>query len=112
LTFIRANVSTVFQISYAAVGPTEVRVGFVVLNAVLIIFPPNSIDWLPLTYPNLCSLVWSSATLVIFLVTMVKQVRQLAIEEPPIEGTTPVAQRSEWESSGLRAVTARTPRRG
>jgi phosphatidylglycerophosphate synthase len=57
LSLIRANVSGVFQISYAAVGPTEVRVGFVGLNALLIIFPPQSIDWgLPMTYPNLWSL--------------------------------------------------------
>jgi archaetidylinositol phosphate synthase len=30
LSFIRAQVSDVFQLTYAAVGPTEVRVGFVV----------------------------------------------------------------------------------
>ena len=83
LSFIRANVSNVFQITYAAVGPTEVRVGFIVLNALLIIFPPDTVDWgLPLTYPNLWSLAWSSAMLVTFMVTMVKQVRQLATEEP------------------------------
>jgi hypothetical protein len=89
LSFIRASVSNVFQITYAAVGPTEVRVGFIVLNALLIIFPPDTIDWgLPLTYPNLWSLAWSSAMLVTFLVTMVKQVRQLSIEEPAGEGAT------------------------
>jgi archaetidylinositol phosphate synthase len=83
LSFIRANVTNVFQLAYAAVGPTEVRVGFVVLNALLIIFPPDTIDWgLPLTYPNLWSLAWSSSMLVTFLVTMVKQVRELAVEEP------------------------------
>jgi phosphatidylglycerophosphate synthase len=112
LSFIRANVSGVFQITYAAVGPTEVRVGFVVLNALLIIFPPESLDWgLPLTYPNLWSLAWSSAMLVTFLLTMVKQVRQLAIEEPSLEGAAPLPQHSEWEPSGLRAITTRNPRR-
>jgi hypothetical protein len=90
-----------------------VRVGFVALNALLIIFPPESLNWgLPLTYPNLWSLAWSSATLVTFLVTMVKQVRQLAIEEPAPAGAAPLPQRSEWEPSGLRAVTTRNPRRG
>jgi archaetidylinositol phosphate synthase len=97
LTFIRANVSAVFQISYAAVGPTEVRLGFVVLNAVLIIFPPDSIDWLPLTYPNLCSLAWSSATLVTFLVSMVNQVRELAVEEPAREYSAELAPRPARE---------------
>ncbi len=96
LSFIRANVSNVFQISYAAIGPTEVRVGFVVLNALLIIFPPDTINWgLPLTYPNLWSLAWSSAMLVTFIVTMVKQVRQLAAEEPVSEVTAPVG-RAPW----------------
>jgi archaetidylinositol phosphate synthase len=88
LSFIRANVSNVFQITYAAVGPTEVRVGFIALNALLIIFPPGTVDWgLPLTYPNLWSLAWSSSMLVTFLMTMVKQVRQLANEEPLAQGT-------------------------
>jgi archaetidylinositol phosphate synthase len=99
LSFIRANVSNVFQITYAAIGPTEVRVGFVVLNALLIIFPPDTVDWgLPLTYPNLWSLAWSSAMLVTFLVTMVKQVRHLAIEEPVRERAAPVG-RGQWLES-------------
>jgi archaetidylinositol phosphate synthase len=97
LSFIRANVSGVFQISYAAVGPTEVRVGFVVLNALLIIFPPQSVDWgLPVTYPNLWSLAWSAATLVTFLVCMVKQVRQLAVEEPAREYAAPLPRSGAW----------------
>jgi archaetidylinositol phosphate synthase len=97
LSFIRANVSGVFQISYAAVGPTEVRVGFVVLNALLIIFPPQSVDWgLPMTYPNLWSLAWSGATLVTFLVCMVKQVRQLAVEEPAREYAAPLSRSGPW----------------
>jgi archaetidylinositol phosphate synthase len=100
LSFIRANVSGVFQISYAAVGPTEVRVGFVVLNALLIIFPPDSIDWgLPLTYPNLWSLAWSAATLVTFLVCTVKQVRQLAIEEPAREYAAPLPRSAAWREA-------------
>jgi archaetidylinositol phosphate synthase len=96
LSFLRANISNVFQITYAAVGPTEVRVGFVVLNALLIIFPPDTVDWgLPLTYPNLWSLAWSSAMLVTFLVTMVKQVRHLAAEEPVRESAAPSG-RGQW----------------
>jgi phosphatidylglycerophosphate synthase len=92
LSFIRANVSNVFQLAYAAVGPTEVRFGFLVLNALLIIFPPDTVDWgLPLTYPNLWSLAWSSSMLVTFLVTMVKRVRQLAVEEPRSAGVSRLA---------------------
>jgi hypothetical protein len=63
-----------------------------VLNALLITFPPDTVDWgLPLTYPNLWSLAWSSAMLVTFLVTMVKQVRQLAVEEPRYTGVLRLA---------------------
>jgi archaetidylinositol phosphate synthase len=111
LSFIRANVSGVFQITYAAVGPTEVRVGFVVLNALLIIFPPESIDWgLPLTYPNLWSLAWSSATLVTFLVCMVKQVRHLAIEEPAPRRAAWIEADAGW--MGLSKAVAEPVRRG
>ena len=100
LSFIRANVSGVFQISYAAVGPTEVRVGFVVLNALIISFPPDSIDWgLPLTYPNLWSLAWSAATLVTFLVCMVRQVRQLAIAEPAPEYGARLPRSAAWREA-------------
>jgi archaetidylinositol phosphate synthase len=113
LSFMRDNVSGVFQVSYAAVGPTEVRVGFVVLNALLIIVPPESLDWgLPLTYPNLWSLAWSSTILVTFVVSMIKQVRQLAIEEPPPERAAPLPQPLDWEASGLKAITMRNSRRG
>jgi archaetidylinositol phosphate synthase len=97
LTFIRANVSDVFQISYAAVGPTEVRVSFVVLNACLIIFPPDSVDLgLPLTYPNLCSLAWSFGMLVTFVVCMVKQVRELAAEEPAPRSAASLISEAGW----------------
>jgi archaetidylinositol phosphate synthase len=101
LSFIRANISNVFQITYAAVGPTEVRIGFIVLNALLIIVPPDTVDWgLPLTYPNLWSLAWSSSMLVTFLVTMVKQVRRLAIEEPVRNATASLGRGAWLESEG------------
>ena len=101
LSFIRANVANVFQITYAAVGPTEVRVGFIVLNALLIIFPPDTVDLgLPLSYPNLWSLAWSSAMLVTFMVTMVKQVRQLATEEPGGNVAAPLGRAPWLESDG------------
>src|SRR5262249_40073775 len=40
LTFLRANVTGVFQISYAGLGPTELRIALAVVNALMIIFPP------------------------------------------------------------------------
>jgi phosphatidylglycerophosphate synthase len=84
LTFLKANVTGVFQISYAAIGPTEVRIAFVVLNALIFIFPPAPFDLFGLTlkYPDLISLAWSAALVVTFLVCMTMQARQLADEEP------------------------------
>jgi archaetidylinositol phosphate synthase len=115
LSFLKANVSGVFQISYAAVGPTEVRVGFVVLNALLIIFPPDTVDWgLPLTYPNLWSLAWSSAMLVTFLAAMIKQVRQLAAEEPAPRPAPWLESKGAWLALSpavvTEPVTTRPPR--
>jgi phosphatidylglycerophosphate synthase len=84
LTFLRANVAGVFQISYGGVGPTEMRIAFAVLNALILIFPPTSFGLFGFTlkYPDLISVTWSSMTIVAFVVCMTMQTRQLAIEEP------------------------------
>jgi archaetidylinositol phosphate synthase len=84
LTFLRANVTGVFHISYGGMGPTELRVAFVVLNLLILIFPPAPFDLFGLTfkYPDMISLTWFSTTIVAFVLCMVAQTRQLAIEEP------------------------------
>jgi archaetidylinositol phosphate synthase len=84
LTFLRANVTGVFHISYGGVGPTELRVAFVVLNLLIIVFPPTPFDLFGLTfkYPDLISMTWFSMTLVAFVVCMTVQTRKLAVEEP------------------------------
>jgi archaetidylinositol phosphate synthase len=84
LTFLRANVTGVFQISYCGAGPTELRVATALLNAFIFFYPPAPFDWLGITlkYPDLIALVWCSSAVVTFLVCMTMQVRQLAIEEP------------------------------
>jgi phosphatidylglycerophosphate synthase len=84
LTYLRAHVSNVFQMSYAAIGPTEIRVGLIALNAMIIFIPPRSLDWigLPTTYPNLLAMTFSIALVISFVVCMIGQIRQLAIEEP------------------------------
>jgi archaetidylinositol phosphate synthase len=84
LTFLRANVTGVFHISYGGMGPTELRVAFVVLNLLIIIFPPTPFYLFGLTfkYPDLMSMTWFSMTIIAFVVCMTVQARQLAIEEP------------------------------
>jgi hypothetical protein len=73
--------------------------GFTALNALILIFPPDAVDWgLPLTYPNAWPLAWSSSMLVTF-----RQVRQLANEEPIMEHP-----RSLATSAEARVATAST----
>jgi phosphatidylglycerophosphate synthase len=85
LTLLRANISGVFQLSYGGFGPTETRTMFIILNATMYFFPPRPISLLGLemTYPNWLSLTWSSVTLATFALSMLSDVRRLAIEDPP-----------------------------
>ncbi len=85
LTLLRENISGVFQLAYGGIGPTEMRVMFIILNAAMYFFPPQPINLLGLemTYPNWLSLTWSSLALVTFVLSMVSDLRRLAIEDPP-----------------------------
>jgi archaetidylinositol phosphate synthase len=85
LSLLRANVSGVFQLSYGGVGPTEMRAMFIILNAGMYFFPPQPITLLGLqmTYPNWLSLTWSSVTLATFVLSMLSDLRRLAVEDPP-----------------------------
>ena len=85
LTLLRAQVSSVFHLTYGGVGPTELRVFAIVLNAVVYFWPPERWDGLglPMTYPNLISMAWSLSMLVTFVLGMAATLRKLAAEEPP-----------------------------
>jgi archaetidylinositol phosphate synthase len=85
LTLLRTQVSRVYQLTYGGIGPTEMRAFGIVLNAVIVFVPPQSLDGLglPMTYPNLLSLAWSLATLATFALSFIRQLRELAIEDPP-----------------------------
>jgi phosphatidylglycerophosphate synthase len=84
LTFLRANVTDVFQISYGGLGPTEMRAATALLNALIFFFPPASFDLFgaAFKYPDLIALAWCATAVVTFWISMAGQVRQLAIEEP------------------------------
>jgi len=84
LTFLRANVTDIFQISYGGAGPTEMRVAVAASNALIFFYQPVPFVWhgVTLKYPDLIALVWCSTAVISFLVSMSTQVRQLAIEEP------------------------------
>jgi archaetidylinositol phosphate synthase len=102
LTFLRANVTNVFQISYGGAGPTEMRVAVVLLNAAIFFATPVpfTLFGLTLKYPDVIALVWCCLGVVTFLLCMIGQVRELAIEEPAREPTeSPVSMASDAEDS-------------
>jgi archaetidylinositol phosphate synthase len=85
LTFLRASVAGVFQISYAAIGPTETRFAFVLFNVLVFVYPPTRFDVLDMAvgYPDLLSLAWSALMIAAFIISMVSEVQRLAVVEPP-----------------------------
>ena len=85
LSLLRANTSGVFQLSYGGIGPTEMRAMFIGLNAAIYFFPPQPIGLLGLemTYPSWLSLTWSAAALTTFVLSMLSDLRRLAVEDPP-----------------------------
>jgi phosphatidylglycerophosphate synthase len=85
LTLIRAVSGGDFTLSYAGFGPTELRAALGIINALAFFFPPQPFGGLGAwsSYPNLLVIVWIGATLVTFLISMITDLRKLAVEEPP-----------------------------
>jgi hypothetical protein len=84
LTFLRAAVSGVFQISYGPIGPTETRLVFAGANALLFFVPPVPFQWAGFSarYSDLLSLAWSVLMIVTFVICAANETRRLSIEEP------------------------------
>jgi archaetidylinositol phosphate synthase len=97
LTFLRANVTDVFQISYSGFGPTEMRVATALLSAVIYFYPPAAFEFVGvvLKYPDVIALTWCSTALISFLTCMTVQVRELAIEEPPRRSEASIREAAE-----------------
>ncbi len=87
LSFVRATVSGEFRIAYGGMGLTEMRLAFVILNALMYFIPPQTLSGLglPLSYPNLLSLTWSAAAMATFLISWLKQIREVAREDPVLD---------------------------
>lgn len=86
LTLLRENISGEFQLAYGGIGPTEMRLMFILLNAAMFFYPPQAtiaLFGLEMTYPNWLSLTWSTFALTTFLVSMLSDIRRLAHEDPP-----------------------------
>ena len=85
LSLLRQNISGVFQLAYGGIGPTEMRMMFILLNAAIYFYPPQpfALVGFELTYPNWLSLTWSTLALATFLMGMLSDLRRLAVEDPP-----------------------------
>jgi archaetidylinositol phosphate synthase len=83
-TFVKTVVSDTLQISFLGIGPTEVRIGLIVLNLSMLVFPPKPIIvlWAPLSLPDLSVLTCAGITFGLFLISIRQEARRLALEDP------------------------------
>jgi phosphatidylglycerophosphate synthase len=84
-TFIRRIGSGTLGIAYLGVGPTEVRMGILVLNTVMYFFPPFPVLSAPvnLSSADLVVLVAAALTIAAVVMAAFKEWRRLAREDPP-----------------------------
>ena len=82
LSLVRAIVSNVFAMTYGAIGLTELRVAFFILNGFLYFFPPQPIMILGLrfSYPEILSFAWATSMFAAFFVSFQVNLRQLERE--------------------------------
>ncbi|HWB47705.1 MAG TPA: CDP-alcohol phosphatidyltransferase family protein [Stellaceae bacterium] len=85
LGLIKSRAMNIFQISFGGMGLTEIRVAFVLINALLFFVPPFpfSIAGVVTTYPNVLSALWVVVQFTTFLVVTVKTLGVLRVQEPP-----------------------------
>lgn len=84
LAFVRTVVSGTLQIAFAGIGPTEVRVGMLMLNLSMLLVPakPVLVLWAPLSVFDLAVLASAAMTFVYFLASIRREARRLALEDP------------------------------
>ncbi|MDP1750819.1 MAG: CDP-alcohol phosphatidyltransferase family protein [Reyranella sp.] len=84
-SLLRAEVTRVFHLATAGMGLTEVRCLFLVANAVFYFIPPRpfEIAGLVVTYADFFGVIWIAVNVGLYVLTMVAELKSLAIEEPP-----------------------------
>jgi archaetidylinositol phosphate synthase len=84
LTLIRSKTMGEFTLAYVGLGTTELRLLIAAINALVFFVPPEPFNVLGFsaTYPNVLSAVWIVATFMTFSVSMVQDLRKLAVEDP------------------------------
>jgi phosphatidylglycerophosphate synthase len=84
LSLVRAITSNVFDMAYGAVGLTELRIAFIVLNVIMYFYPPATIiigDF-GFKYPEIVSLAWATSMLIAFFTSFTSNLRRLSKVEP------------------------------
>jgi phosphatidylglycerophosphate synthase len=82
--FVRRIVSGTLGIAYLGVGPTEVRLGILVLNASMYFFPPLPVLTVPvrLSSADLVVLAAAALTIIAVFVAALREWQRLAREDP------------------------------
>jgi len=85
LGLIKSRVMNVFQISFGGMGLTEIRIVFVLINALMYFVPPENfvLFGIRTTYPNVISAAWILVQVITFLVVTYNTMRLLAAQDPP-----------------------------
>ena len=83
-SLLRAHSTGVFHLATGGMGLTEVRCLFLVANAVLYFVPPRpfQIGSTTFAYPDPFGIVWILTNIVLYVVAMVTELKNLAREEP------------------------------
>jgi archaetidylinositol phosphate synthase len=83
-TFVRSNLSGTLQIAFAGVGPTEVRLGMIILNVSFLVAPPVPVLtlWAPLSVYDLAVLGAAGTGFLFFIFSVRQEARRLALEDP------------------------------
>jgi archaetidylinositol phosphate synthase len=84
-TFVRTNVFGVLQIAFNGIGPTEVRVGMILLNLWFFMAAPGPVVtwWAPLSAIDLLILASAAVVFVAVAVSIRRDGQRLAAEDPP-----------------------------
>jgi archaetidylinositol phosphate synthase len=85
LELIIAQVTNVLPMAFNGIGLTEVRCGFICVNALIYFVPPQQIavGGISTSYPDILSALWIAGQLATFLTVSVKTLRDLAKRDPP-----------------------------
>lgn len=83
-SLLRAHATGVFHLATGGMGLTEVRCLFLVANAVLYFVPPwpFQIGSTTFAYPDLFGIIWVLTNIVLYVVAMVTELKNLTREEP------------------------------